>query len=295
MRIAILSRNKGLHSIRRLYAEAARLGVQCDVINPLDCQIVVGPRKREIWVGGTKLPHYDAVLPRIGASITDYGIAVVRQFETLKIPTVNSSLAIAESRNKLWSLQVLASRGIPVPSTILSRGTRGMRAILKEMGGLPVVLKLLRGTQGVGVMLVHTPASLQSVHETLRGLDQDALFQKFVVESAGQDIRALIVGNRVVAAMRRHAAEGEFRANIHRGGEGQPVKLTRAQERVAIKAAQVLRLQIAGVDLLEGPRGPMVIEVNSSPGFEGIEIATKLNIAREMIALMKRTARKKNR
>lgn len=295
MRIAILSRNKGLHSIRRLVAEARRLGVQCDVINPLDCQLLIARGKQQIWVGGVPLPRYDAILPRIGTSITDYGVAVVRQFELMGIPTINSSIAIAESRNKLWSLQLLASRGIAVPSTILTRGMRSMRAVLNEMGGLPVVLKLLRGTQGLGVMLVHTPASLQSVHETLRGLDQDTLVQRFVAEASGQDIRAFVVGNRVVAAMRRHAAEGEFRANIHRGAEGKLEKLTPAQSKMAIKAAKVLGLQIAGVDLLEGPRGPMVLEVNSSPGFEGIERATQANIARAIIEQMRSSAKGRRR
>lgn len=295
MRIAILSRNKGLHSIRRLASEARRMGVQCDVINPLECQLIVSKQKREIWVGGAPLPHYDAILPRIGTSITDFGIAIVRQFELLGIPTLNSSTAIAESRNKLWSLQLLASRGMAIPPTVLARGTRGMRPILSEMGGLPVVLKLLRGTQGVGVMLVHTPASLQSVHETLRGLDQDVLIQRFVSESAGQDLRAFVVGSRVIAAMRRSAAEGEFRANIHRGAEGQSVTLTAAQSRLAIRAAKALGLQVAGVDLLESPRGPLVLEVNSSPGFEGIERATRINVARAIIAQMKLTARGRSR
>lgn len=286
MRIAILSRSRTLHSVRRLLEEAVRFpDVAIDVVNPLECGLAISHRKDlTVTFRGTELPRYASIIPRIGASITEYGLAIVRQFELMGVPVVNPSSAIAESRNKLWSLQILASHGVPVPTTLLAKTLHpDSHAVIRELGELPVVLKQLRGTQGVGVMLVHTPASLQSVHETLRGLGQDLLIQQFVSASAGTDIRALVVGDRVVAAMQRKASNGEFRANIHQGGEARPVQLSREQEAVALKSAQTLGLQIAGVDLLIGEEGPLVIEVNSSPGLEGIEHATGKNVARAII------------
>jgi len=282
-RYAILSRGRGLHSIRRLLQEAKKARIQCDVIHPLECQLIIdGPHSR-ILVGSEPIPRYDAILPRIGTSITDYGLAVVKQFETLGTRAVNTSQAIAESRDKLRSLQILTEAGLSVPTTVLTRSQRGTRAALLAVKSMPVVLKLLRGTQGVGVMIVHSPLSMISVLDTLRDLGQDTLIQRFVAEGAGQDYRALVVGGRVIGAMRRTAPPGEFRSNIHRGGEGTPIKLPRAYEQAAVKAAKVLGLEIAGVDLMESTTGPQIIEVNSSPGFEGIEKATGLNIAREMI------------
>jgi ribosomal protein S6--L-glutamate ligase len=229
------------------------------------------------------LPHYDAILPRIGASITDYGLSVVKQFEVTGVATVNGSRAIAESRDKMRCLQVLVAAGLKVPRSVLTRTSRGLRTAVETVKGLPVVLKLLQGTQGVGVMIVHSPISLGSVCETLHGLDKDVIIQQFIAEGAGRDYRAFVVGDRVVAAMMRTAPEGEFRSNIHRGGEGRLVDLPIEFERAAIKAAQTLGLQIAGVDLMESNEGPLILEVNSSPGFEGIEKATGLNIARFMI------------
>ncbi|MBC7691030.1 MAG: RimK family alpha-L-glutamate ligase [Methylotenera sp.] len=281
MRIAILSRNKNLHSIRRLLQEAMRFGVDCDIINPLDCQLVVDGKETRILVGSNPLPEYDAILPRIGASITDYGLAVVKHFESLDTFVVNGSRAIAESRDKMRSLQVMAKSGICVPSTVLCRSGsgRGTKAAVKAVGGMPVVLKVLRGTQGVGVMLIHTPVSLNSVLDTLNSLEEDVIMQQFIAEGAGRDYRAFVIGNQVVAAMMRTAPEGEFRSNIHQGGTGKLVKLPVAFARSAIKAAQVFDLKIAGVDIMESKSGPMVIEVNSSPGFEGIEKATGMNVA----------------
>ena len=296
MRIAILSRNKGLHSIRRLLQEASKAGITFETINPLECQLVVAGRDSQILIGQNPIAEFDAVLPRIGASITDYGLAVVKQFETAGIFTVNNSQAIADSRDKLRCLQILSQAGILVPSTVLTRTHRGMRAAIQTVKGLPVVLKVLQGTQGVGVMLVHSAVSLSSVLDTLWGLDQDILIQQFIAEGAGRDYRAFVIGNQVVAAMMRTAPEGEFRSNIHRGGEGKLVKLPRSYARTAIKAAEVLGLEIAGVDLMESDSGPMVLEVNSSPGFEGIERATGLNIAgtivKHIIAVTKKAKRK---
>ena len=283
LRIAILSRNRNLHSIRRLLQEARKARIAVDVINPLDCQLVVDGPGSHLLMAGRQTPLYDAVLPRIGASITDYGVSVVRQFETMGMYVVNGSRAIAESRDKLSGLQVLSGAGLRVPSTVLSRTQRGMRMALPALGDFPVVLKLLEGTQGVGVMLLHTPISLGSVVEALHGLGQDVLLQKFIREGAGRDYRVFVVGNRVVASMERTAPEGEFRSNIHRGGVGRIVKLPREFERTALVAAKTLGLEIAGVDLMADHRGPLVIEVNSSPGFEGLEAATGANIAREII------------
>jgi len=283
MKIAILSRNRNLHSIRRLLTEARKAGVQCDVINPLDCQLVVEGNRSQIHVSGSPITHYDAILPRIGASITEYGLAVVRQFETLGMKVVNPSQAIADSRDKLRCLQILSADGIRVPATILARSQRGLRTALDRLGGMPVVLKLLQGTQGVGVMIVHSPVSLGSVVDTLQGLEKDVILQEFIREGAGRDYRVFVVGKEVVATMLRTAPEGEFRTNIHRGGQGHPVELPRDIQRIAVQAAQRLKLEIAGVDLMIDRNGPLVLEVNSSPGFEGIEKATRLNVAGAMI------------
>lgn len=295
MRFAILSRNKNLHSVRRLLQEARKLGVQCDVINPLDCQLVVDGKDSRILLGPAAIPTYDAILPRIGASITDYGLAVVKQFEALGVFVINSSLSIAESRDKMRSLQALAQAGIHVPSTVLTRSPRNLRFAVQAVKGFPVVLKVLRGTQGVGVMLVHSPISLGSVLETLHGLDQDVIIQQFIAEGAGRDYRAFVVGDRVVAAMMRTAPEGEFRSNIHQGGEGKLVRLPKVFERTAIRAAEVMGLHVAGVDLMDSHEGPLVLEVNSSPGFEGIERATGLNIASMIVKHMIAEARKAKR
>jgi len=299
MRFAILSRNKNLHSIRRLLHECRSLEVECDVIDPLDCQLIVNGKLSAIQVGNTILPHYDAVLPRIGASITDYGLAVVRQFEALGVYMINGSRAIGESRNKLRSLQTLTGAGLQVPASVMTRSSRGLKSAIHSVNGLPAVLKVLQGTQGVGVMLIHTPISLGSVVETLRGLGQDVIIQQFIAEAAGRDYRAFVIGDRVVAAMMRTAPEGEFRSNIHRGGEGTLVKLPRSFSNAAIKAARVLGLGVAGVDLMASKNGPMILEANSSPGFEGIEKATGLNVAREIIlhaiAMAKKNQRRRKK
>lgn len=283
MHIAVLSRNKNLYSMRRLRREARKAGIQCDMINPLACQLVIDGVENRIMVGNSSLPGYDAVLPRIGASITEYGLSVVKHFEIQGMTTINSSKAIGDSRDKMRSLQILSAAGLFVPATVLTRTTQGLRAAVEAVKGLPVVLKVLQGTQGVGVMLVHTPISLGSVLDTLRTLNQDVIIQQFIVEGAGQDYRAFVVGNRVIAAMMRTAPHGEFRSNIHRGAVGNIVKLSKQQEKAAIRAAQILGLEVAGVDLMESNQGPMIIEVNSSPGFEGIEKATGINVASAII------------
>lgn len=292
MRFAILSRNKNLHSVRRLLQEARPLGVEFDVVNPLDCHLMVEGGKNRILVGTRDLPHYDAVLPRIGASITDYGLAVVKQFETLDTFLVNSSAAIADSRDKMRCLQILSGAGLKVPVSVLTRSPRGIRSAVASVGGLPVVLKVLQGTQGVGVMLVNSPISLGSVMDTLRGLGQDVIIQQFIAEGAGRDYRAFVIGNKVVAAMRRTAPEGDFRSNIHRGGSGSLVTLPKDFSIAAIRAAKKLGLRVAGVDLMDSNSGPLIIEVNSSPGFEGIERATGLNIASQIVRYMMKAAKR---
>ena len=288
MRIAILSRNKNLYSIRRLRQEARKIKMHCDIVNPLNCQLVIDGKEGRILDGSKVLPRYGIVLPRIGASITEYGLSVVKQFEILHSKAINTSQAIAQSRDKMRSLQILAGAGIQVPATVLTRTTEGLREAVEAVKGLPVVLKILQGTQGVGVMLVHTPISLGSVMDTLRTLDQDVIIQQFLVEGAGRDYRAFVVGDRIVATMMRTAPQGEFRSNIHRGGEGNQVTLPKSFERAAIRAAQKLGLEIAGVDLMESNQGPMVIEVNSSPGFEGIEKATGINVAAAVMKYVKK-------
>jgi ribosomal protein S6--L-glutamate ligase len=292
MRFAILSRNKNLHSVRRLLQEARPLGVEFDVVNPLDCHLMVEGGKNRILVGTRDLPHYDAILPRIGASITDYGLAVVKQFETLDTFLVNSSAAIADSRDKMRCLQILSGAGLKVPVSVLTRSPRGIRSAVASVGGLPVVLKVLQGTQGVGVMLVNSPISLGSVMDTLRGLGQDVIIQQFIAEGAGRDYRAFVIGNKVVAAMKRTAPAGEFRSNIHRGGSGSLVTLPKDFSTAAIRAAKKLGLRVAGVDLMDSNSGPLIIEVNSSPGFEGIERATGLNIASQIVRYMIKAAKR---
>lgn len=294
MRVAILSRNRNLHSMRRLLKEARKAGIQCDVIDPLECLLMVeGKRKCLINVGQRSIKDYDAVIPRIGASITEYGLAVVRQFEAMSVFSVNSSEAIAQSRNKLRAIQVMARAGIRVPNTVLLKNPRFLKMAVESVGGMPVVLKRLQGTQGLGVMLIYTPITLGSVIETLQGMNEDVIIQQFIAEGAGRDYRAFVIGDHVIAAMMRTAPEGEFRTNIHRGGEGTFVKLPRTYEMAAVKACKAMGLEIAGVDLMVSRKGPVVIEVNSSPGFEGIERATDMNIAGAVIAHVQKLIRQR--
>ena len=283
MKLAILSRNRQLHSIQRLLKEARALKVDCTVFDPLDCQLVVSREGSRILIHDRPAPPMDVVIPRIGTSITDYGLAVVKHFELLGINVINGSEGIAQSRDKLRCLQVLAEKGFDIPITVLMRGSRAIKVALRHVHGTPAIIKLLQGTQGVGVMLVESPSSAESVIDTMSGLQQDVILQQYIGESRGSDIRAFVIGNQVVAAMRRQARLGEFRSNIHRGGEGVPITLKEPIKRLAINAVKAVGLAVAGVDILESLTGPKVIEVNSSPGFEGIEKATGLNIAKLMV------------
>jgi ribosomal protein S6--L-glutamate ligase len=282
-RIGVLSRNAKLYSTARLIEAAALQGQRLRVIDTLQCGIVVEQGRPAILYEGREV-DFDVVIPRIGASITTYGLAVVSQFEMMGVPVVNGASAIAQSRDKLRGLQVLAKAGIPVPRTVMTRTKTDVADAVRRVGGLPAIVKLTQGTQGIGVMIAHSMAEIRSILDTMWDLGQEILLQEFIAESKGKDVRVLVVGDRAVAAMRRTAKKGDFRSNIHRGGEGEPVELTAEYGECALRAARVLGLEVAGIDLLETRAGPRVVEANSSPGFEGIEAVTGLGIAGLIIA-----------
>ena len=285
MRLLILSRRATLYSTRRLLEAAASLGHEGVVVDPLECWLVCGRREPVVYYGASKrkVAGFDVVLPRIGSSITDYGLAVVNQFDMLGVPVVNMAYAIGRSRDKLRSLQFLSRHDIDIPRTVMARGPGHLKTALETVGGLPVVLKLVQGTQGIGVMLAETEEALESILHTLWHLGHNILIQEFIGESRGRDIRALVVGDRVVAAMKRTARVGDFRSNLHRGGSGSALRLPRAYERAALESVRIMGLHVAGVDMLESRSGPKVIEINSSPGFEGMESATGVDVARAMV------------
>jgi ribosomal protein S6--L-glutamate ligase len=283
MNIVILSRKRTLYSTRRLIETAEVFGHTVQVMDPLRCNLVIDRHKPSMFYGKDEVANIDVVLPRIGTTITDYGLAVVNHFDMMGIPVVNNSTPIARARDKLRCLQLLSRHDIDIPRTVMLRNPQHMAGVLEMVGGVPLILMLLKGTQGIGVMIAETREAVESVLETMWGLGQNILLQEFVQESKGRDVRALVVGGRVVAAMRRTARMGEFRSNLHRGGSGTVVELDETYQRVALDAARVLGLEIAGVDLLESNRGPKVMEINASPGFEGLERATGLDIARMMI------------
>lgn len=283
MRIVILSRQPLLYSTLAL-AEAGRArGHEVDVLDTLQFDVHLRRGESELLYQGRPVRDVDAVIPRIGASITSYGLAVVRQFEMMGVYCVNGSRAIARSRDKLRALQLLSRHDIGLPPTVYTRQAEHLPGCVERLEGLPVVVKLLKGTQGVGVVLAESQAAAASVVEAFHGLEQEILIQKFIREAKGADIRAFVVGGRVVGAMKRQATNGEFRSNLHRGGTAQPVRLSRRYRRTAVAAARVLGLGVAGVDLLESNDGPMVMEVNSSPGLEGIQKATGEDIAGAVI------------
>jgi len=283
MKILILSRNKNLYSTRRIFDAGTKRGHQVRVVDYLRCYMNITSRKPTVYYGGESLGKADAVLPRIGASQTFYGTAVVRQFETMGCYCLNSSEAITASRDKLKSLQILAQAGINMPVTGYASHTMDIEGVIEKVGSVPLVMKLLQGTQGQGIVLAETRKAAESVMSAFRQLEADILVQEFIKESSGTDIRALVVGNRVVAAMRRIAPEGEFRSNVHRGGKAEHVKLNPEEEKMAVVAAQVLGLRVAGVDLMRSNRGPLVLEVNSSPGLQGIEASSGVDVAGEII------------
>ncbi len=283
MKIAILSRNRALYSTSRLVAAAEARGAEVSVLDPLQCLVKLSKRRPEVWHHGERVTGLDGVVPRIGASITFYGLAVLRQFEMMGVFPANESQAISRSRDKLRALQLLSRHDIGIPPTAFVRRKEDLRSAIRKVGGAPVILKLLEGTQGKGVILAESAKSAESMLDAMHFLKQHLLIQAYIREAAGTDVRAIVVGGRVVAAISRQASAGEFRSNLHRGGTARAVELDAAWQATAIKAAEVLGLNIAGVDLIPSAEGPMVLEVNSSPGLEGIEKATAVDVACAMI------------
>ena len=287
MNIFILSRNKNLYSTSRLVEAGNKRGYNVRVIDYMRCYMNITSSKPTIFYGGESLDKVDAVIPRIGASNTFYGTAVVKQFEMMGSFCVNSSSAITNSRDKLRSLQILAEAGINMPVTGFASHTKDIEGVIESVGSIPLIMKLLQGTQGQGVVLAETRKAAESVMSAFRQLDADIMVQEFIAESRGTDIRAFVVGDYVVAAMRRTANEDEFRSNLHRGGVIEPINITEEESRMAIKASKILGLQIAGVDLMRSSRGPLILEVNSSPGLQGIETSSKLDVAGKIISYIR--------
>jgi len=291
MKIAILSRNKKLYSTRRLIEACEQRGHEPMVIDALRTYMDIASNKPEAHFNGKVLPRFDAVIPRIGASVTFYGTAVLRQFEVMGSFPLNESVAISRSRDKLRSLQLLSRKGVGLPNTGFANSPDDIQDLLKMVGGAPLVVKLLEGTQGIGVVLAETKKAAESVIEAFMGLKANILVQEYIKEASGADIRCLVVGGKVVAAMKRQAQAGEFRSNLHRGGSASLIKITPAERATAVKAASVMGLNVAGVDLLRSERGPLVMEVNSSPGLRGIEDATGKDVAGMIIEFIEKTAK----
>ena len=291
MKIAILSRNKNLYSTRRLVEAAEERGHEVRVIDALRCYMKIVSHKPEIHYRGKNIEGFDAVIPRIGASITFYGTAVLRQFEMMGTYPVNESVAITRSRDKLRAHQLLARKGIGMPVTGFAHSPDDTKDLMQLVGGAPVVIKLLEGTQGVGVVLAETQKAGESVIEAFRGLNAYILLQEFIKEAGGSDIRCLVIGDKVVATMRRQGREGEFRSNLHRGGSAEKVRITPEERSTAVRAAKIMGLNVAGVDILRSNHGPVVMEVNSSPGLEGIETITGKDLASLICQFIEKNAK----
>ena len=283
MKIAILSRNPNLYSTRRLVEAAEKRGHKARVLDHLKCDIIIEQNNPLIYYKGEKISGFDAIIPRVGASVTFYGSAVVRQFEMMSVFTTTNSQAIVRSRDKLRSLQILARAGVGLPKTAFTNYSKEEKNLVEVVGGAPLVIKLLEGTQGLGVVLAETKKAAQSVIEAFHNLKARVIVQEFIKEAKAADIRAFVVNGEVVGAMKRQGKEGEFRSNLHRGGSAAIVKLSRAEKSAALKATEALGLTIAGVDMLQSSRGPLILEVNSSPGLEGIEKATSVDVAAKII------------
>ena len=289
MKLAILSRKASLYSTRRLFECAKERGHDVSVVDYLRCYMSIASHRPEVFVLG-KSVQVDAVIPRIGASQTFYGTAVVRQFEMMGAYPLNESQAISRSRDKLRCMQLLARKGIGLPVTGFAHSTKDVGGLIEVVGGAPLVVKLLEGTQGIGVVLAENRKAAESVIEAFRGLDANILVQEFIKEAGGTDIRAFVVGGKVVAAMRRSAPEGEFRSNLHRGGTAEKVKISPEERSIAVRSAKAMGLNVCGVDLLRSNHGPVVLEVNSSPGLEGIETATGIDVATKIIEYIETNA-----
>lgn len=279
MRIAMLARNPNLYSHRRLCEAAREKGHEIDVLNTLRVTMNITSHRPGAQYHGEPVARYDAVIPRIGASITQYGLAVLRQFEMMGVWSLNESVAIGRSRDKLRSMQIFAKHGLGLPVTAFAHDPKQTDEVLRIVGGAPVVIKLLEGTQGIGVVLGETEKSAKSVIEAFRGANVNILVQEFIKEADGSDIRIFVIGGKVVASMMRTGAKGDFRSNLHRGGSAKAIKITPEERSTAVRAAKVMGLNVAGVDILRSNHGPVIMEVNSSPGLEGIENATGKNIA----------------
>jgi ribosomal protein S6--L-glutamate ligase len=291
MKIALLTRNPKLYSHQRLMDEATGRGHEIVPIDYLRCYMNITSRKPELRYKGEKLEGFDAVIPRIAASHTFYGLAVLRQFEMMGVYPLNESVSIGRARDKLRSMQILSREGIGMPVTAFAIDTSKTEDLLEMVGGPPVVIKLLEGTQGIGVMLAESGKSAKSIIDAFHGVDVAVLVQEFIKESEGRDIRAFVVGRRVVATMERTGAKGDFRSNLHRGGSSREIELNEDERKTALDAARAMGLNVAGVDMLRSKRGPVVMEVNSSPGLEGIENATHENVAKAMIEFLEKNAR----
>lgn len=288
MKLKILSANAQLYSTKRLVEVAKKRKHDIEVVNYSKCDIVIEKKNPCVYYKGKKIEDVDAIIPRIGASVTFYGTAVVRQFEMMRVFTTTESQALMRSRDKLRSLQVLSRAGLGLPKTVFTNYSNNVKDIVEQAGGAPVIIKLLEGTQGIGVILADTNTAAESVIEAFNNLQARVIVQEFVKEAKGADIRAFVVDGHVVGAMKRQGKEGEFRSNLHRGGSASVIKLSDEEEIVAIKAAKALGLDIAGVDMLQSARGPLILEVNSSPGLEGIEAATGVDIATAIIKYIER-------
>ena len=291
MKIALLARNPDLYSHKRLVEAAEERGHEIKVINTLLCYMTIVSHKPTIWYREEEQKGFDAVIPRIGSSVTFYGAAVVRQFEMMGVWPLNESQAIVRSRDKLRSMQLLSRAGLGLPVTGFSHSTQYTDDLIEKAGGAPVVVKLLEGTQGIGVVLGETHKSAKSVIEAFRGAKVNILVQEFIKEAGSSDIRAFVVGGKVVAAMMRTGAEGDFRSNLHRGGSASRIRITPEERSTAVRAAKVMGLNVAGVDMLRSNHGPVIMEVNSSPGIEGIEKATGLDVAGRIIEFMEVNAK----
>ncbi|PWG02304.1 30S ribosomal protein S6--L-glutamate ligase [Sphingosinicella humi] len=288
MKIALLCRSPHLYSHQRIMEAAKARGHEIDAIDHLRCTIDIASHRPKIHYQGRVLSGYDAVIPRIGASVTFFGTAVVRQFEMMRVYCVNESVAIARSRDKLRSLQLLSRKGIGLPITVFAHKTSNAEDIVKLAGGAPVVIKLLEGTQGIGVVLGETPKAAESIIQAFGGVNTNILVQEYIEEANGEDIRCLVVGDKVVASMMRRGREGDFRSNLHRGGSATAIKITPQERATAISAAKAMGLNVCGVDMLRSNHGPVVMEVNSSPGLEGVEQATGVDVAGKIIQFVEK-------
>lgn len=288
MKIAILSTNKNLYSTQRLFEAVQSRGHECVILDHRKCYVGIEQGKPSIHYNGQDVSDIDAIIPRIGASVTFYGTAIVRQFEVMNVISANPSQAIMRSRDKLRCMQILSGAGIGLPTTGFARNTHDVDDLIKMVGGAPLVIKLLEGTQGIGVVLAETKKAASSVIEAFYGLGNNILIQEYIKESRGTDIRVFIIDGKVVGAMKRTAKDGEFRSNLHRGGSATLIKLTKTERDTALKAAKELGLTVCGVDMLPSDRGPLVLEVNSSPGLEGIEKATKKDIATMIVKYLEK-------